>query len=144
VLVVGQASDKELLEEIVKGSGGNVRAVHDVSITTLAALHERARLVVGIDSGALHLAALAGAPVVGLFGPFGPGRVAPIAPRTRLRALWRSLPCSPCGTLERPACGATREPACLLAISPDQVLAAAVELANQALPPQLGNGEPPH
>jgi ADP-heptose:LPS heptosyltransferase len=129
VLVVGQSFEKAQLDALIDGSGGKGLVVHDVSLGTLAALHARAGVVVGIDSGALHLAALLGAPVVGLYGPFGAGRVAPIGPAGRIRALFRVLPCSPCGTLETPPCGARREPACLLAISTEDVVAAAVQLA---------------
>ena len=128
VLVVGRPVDRPLLEAIDQAAGADVRAVDSVSITILAALHAAARFVVGMDSGALHLAAVVGTPVVGLFGPFGPGRVAPIAPASRMRSIWRSLPCSPCGTLEAPPCGAARNPACLSAISPEEVLDGIVQL----------------
>lgn len=128
VLVVGQPRDRRLLDAIAEQAGSNVHAIHDISIGTLAALHARARLVVGMDSGALHLAALFGAPVVGLFGPFEPRRVAPLSADAPVRVLWHALPCSPCGTLEAPPCGATREPACLLSISPDEVGAEVLRL----------------
>jgi ADP-heptose:LPS heptosyltransferase len=129
VLIAGERRDRALLEEIVDRAGDGPRAVDGLSIAALAALHARARLVVGIDSGALHLAALVGAPVIGLFGPFGPGRFAPIGPPDRVGAVWRRLPCSPCGSLDAPPCGATQEPACLTAISAEDVVDAALGLA---------------
>ncbi|HEX2142315.1 MAG TPA: glycosyltransferase family 9 protein, partial [Candidatus Limnocylindria bacterium] len=122
------ASDGALLNEIASAAGRGAWAIHHLSIGALAALHERARVVVGMDSGALHLAAAVGAPVVGLYGPFGADRVAPLGPVTRVRAIWRSLPCSPCGTLEAPPCGASHDPPCLLAVSVEDVIQSAVEL----------------
>jgi heptosyltransferase III len=131
VLVVGRPADKPWLDEIAEAAGGMAHPVHEIPLGTLAALYERARVVVGIDSGALHLAALVGAPVVGLFGPFAPRRVAPLAPPDRSRALWGSLACSPCGTLEAPPCGATHDPACLLAISSADVVQAVIAVAGR-------------
>lgn len=128
VLIVGQAADRELLTQIVNDAGHNARAVAGIPIATLAGLHAQARIVIGVDSGALHLASLLGAPVVGLFGPFSPSRTAPLGSTADVRCLWRALPCSPCGTLEHPPCGAVRDPACLLAISAQEVVRAAVQL----------------
>jgi len=128
VLVAGTARDTGVLNAIAERAGCSARVLHDVSIGMLAEIHAAARLVVGMDSGALHLAAFVGAPVVGLFGPFAPARVAPVAPRNAVRTVWRSLPCSPCGTLEAPPCRAVAQPPCLLAISVDDVVEAAAQL----------------
>jgi len=46
-----------------------------------AALFERSQLFVGNDSGLMHLAAAAGAPTLGLFGPTDERRYAPFGPR---------------------------------------------------------------
>jgi ADP-heptose:LPS heptosyltransferase len=59
-----------------------------------AALIQRADLFVGNDSGPLHLAALLGVPVVGLFGPALPGHTAPYAARGVF--IYRKVSCSPC------------------------------------------------
>ena len=52
-------------------------------VTVYAAL-KRARLFVGNDSGLMHLAAAAGAPTVGLFGPSDDRLYAPWGPHTRV------------------------------------------------------------
>ncbi len=129
VLVVGRPTEREVVEEVVRASGGIGLAVHELSLGGLAALHQRSSVVVGTDSGALHLAALLGAPVVALYGPFGPSRVGVLAPASRWRALSVLLPCSPCGTQEQPPCGAARDPLCLSAIAAADVVDAAEELA---------------
>jgi ADP-heptose:LPS heptosyltransferase len=46
-------------------------------LNDLLALARRASLVVGGDTGPLHLAASVGAPIVGLFGPTRPERNGP-------------------------------------------------------------------
>lgn len=91
----------------------------------LAQLLRRARLVVGNDSGPLHLAALHGAPVLALFGP---------APAAAWRphgavALASPLACAPCSpTLRSLGCGGVAASLgaapCMAAIEVDAVLEA--------------------
>jgi ADP-heptose:LPS heptosyltransferase len=52
-------------------------------LTAFACL-KRARLFIGADSGAMHLAAAAGAPTLGLFGPSDEGRYGPWGPVARV------------------------------------------------------------
>jgi ADP-heptose:LPS heptosyltransferase len=53
-----------------------------LSLTEIAACLERAALFVGNDSGLMHLAAAAGAPTLGLFGPTPAEEYAPAGRRT--------------------------------------------------------------
>jgi len=55
-----------------------------VDLLTSYACLRRARLFIGNDSGLMHLAAAAGAPTVGLFGPSDDRRYAPWGPKTRV------------------------------------------------------------
>ena len=92
-----------------------------------AALFERCALVIGLDSGALHVAGAVGTPTVRLYGPapvakYGPW---PGAARDQRVLVTDDLACVPCGHLEDPPCGARSEPACLLALSVEQVVGAA-------------------
>jgi len=66
----------------------------DLDPLELVALFSCARVVVGNDSGPVHLAAAAGVPVVVLFGPTDPGRTAPTGAPARV--LDRYVFCSPC------------------------------------------------
>jgi heptosyltransferase-2/heptosyltransferase-3 len=95
------------------------------SIPELVALYRRCALVLGPDSGALHLAVAAGVPTLHLYGPADPVRFGPWGDPARQRVVSAGLHCDRCGDLspERPR-GAT----CMLAIGVDQVLAAAREL----------------
>lgn len=52
-------------------------AAGKLNLTGAAALIKRSRLYVGVDTGPMHMAALAGVPVVALFGPTHPERVGP-------------------------------------------------------------------
>ncbi|MBD0291621.1 MAG: glycosyltransferase family 9 protein [Thermoleophilia bacterium] len=122
-LVAGTLAERELVREVTGGTGA-LDLAGRLSLGALAAVHRRARLVVTTDNGALHLAAIMGAPAVALFGPGDPVLFAPLAPPGRLRVVRVGLPCSPCGTLEHPPCGAPVEPDCVTAIGVDAVVRA--------------------
>jgi ADP-heptose:LPS heptosyltransferase len=102
----------------------------------LGALCKRATLVLGVDSGPLHLAAALGTPTLRLYGPtdeviFGPldhlGDSGALVPPANHGVLTNPLACRPCGNLLAPPCGARSEPACLLGITTDQAVATALE-----------------
>ncbi|WP_144299864.1 glycosyltransferase family 9 protein, partial [Elioraea rosea] len=61
--------------------GRTVNLVGRVSLPESAAALARCALYVGNDSGLMHLAAAAGAPTLGLFGPSPPEEYAPVGPR---------------------------------------------------------------
>ena len=97
--------------------------VGKTTLGQLGALCKRAMLVLGVDSGPLHLAAALGTPTLRLYGPtdeaiFGPldhlGDSGAPAPPPNHHVLTNPLPCRPCGNLLAPPCGARSEPACLL------------------------------
>jgi len=64
------------------------------SIAELPALLSRCRMFVGNDSGAMHVAAAVGLPVVAIFGPTDPQGTAPVTPRCTI--VQRRPYCSPC------------------------------------------------
>ena len=126
-VVAGTRAEAALVDSVTRSTPA-ISLAGRLSLGALAALHRRARLVIGTDSGAVHLAAAMGAPAVALFGPGDPVMFAPPGDASRLRIVRAGLPCSPCGTLERPPCGATRDPECVTAIAVGAVLDAAADL----------------
>lgn len=70
------------------------------SIGELPALFSRCNLFVGNDSGAMHVAAAVGVPVVAVFGPTDPGGTAPVTSRWKL--VRHPVSCSPCFLRECP------------------------------------------
>ncbi len=75
---------------------GVVNFIGETRVTDLLALYDQCEAVVTHDSGPLHVAVLAGTPLVALFGPTNPSEVVP--PSRKIRALWTGnhLACSPC------------------------------------------------
>jgi heptosyltransferase-1 len=76
VLVNASHKDDALAAQVVAASGGVAEMVV-CNIAELIALVRRAAVVVGGDSGPVHLAAALGVPVVALFGPTDPARNGP-------------------------------------------------------------------
>ncbi|HTD33563.1 MAG TPA: glycosyltransferase family 9 protein [Candidatus Elarobacter sp.] len=68
LLVTGSPDDAEIAHAIADRAGkGVVSVAGATSIGVFGALAERARAVVAMDSGPMHVAAAAGAPTVGIF-----------------------------------------------------------------------------
>lgn len=75
-LVNAASGEEPLAQALVDASRGNAFVI-SCGIGQLIALTRRARLLIGGDTGPLHLAAALGIPVVGLFGPTDPARTGP-------------------------------------------------------------------
>ena len=86
-----------------------------LSLRQLMALLERCRLLVGADTGPLHLAVALGLPVVGLYGPDDPRYTGPYGTLHRIH--YRRLDCSPC--YKQPSCQGRYD--CLQSIEPEEV-----------------------
>ena len=93
-------------------------AVGSTTIQQLAALMQRARLVITNDSASLHLACAAGAPVLALFGPTDPRKYGPTGARDEV--IQRRLFCVPC---EHALCRFHHE--CMRFISAEEVCSTA-------------------
>ena len=76
-LVVWGPGEERDAGRVVESSGGVARLAPPTTLEVLVALIRRARLLVGGDSGPLHLACGVGCPVVALYGPTDPAVNAP-------------------------------------------------------------------
>ncbi len=77
VVLSGSPSERPMLEEIAQDIKPAPLLISDMSVGQLAALLQRAKLVLGVDNGPLHLATAQNTPTVTIFGPtdrriFGP------------------------------------------------------------------------
>lgn len=87
------------------------------TISELPALLSQCHLFLGNDSGAMHVAAAVGLPVVAIFGPTDPEGTAPVTP---LATLVQQKPyCSPCFLRRCPT-----DHRCMTAVTPEMVEAA--------------------
>jgi len=82
VLVFGSNADAAAANEVELGAGqGVINLVGRTAIGDLPALVARCALFIGNDSGATHVAAAVGVPVVAIFGPTDPAGSHPLTPR---------------------------------------------------------------
>ena len=89
VVVWGGASERQWAEQIVAQSAGHATLAPPTSLRELAALARRARLLVGSDTGPLHLAVAVGTACVGLYGPMSAQRNVPYGPQhIALQKMW--------------------------------------------------------
>jgi ADP-heptose:LPS heptosyltransferase len=105
IILTGSPSERPLLTEIAQGLTSIPIIFSEQSVGQLAALLERAQLVLGVDNGPLHLATAQHRPTLRIFGPtdaciFGPwgdpARHIVIASTQRCPG----CPCIPCGRLD--------------------------------------------
>lgn len=85
LLILGGPEDGRMVEELRMASarGRCIDLTGKVDLLTAYAALKRADLFIGNDSGLMHIAAAAGTPTVGLFGPSDERRYAPWGALTR-------------------------------------------------------------
>jgi len=131
IVLLGGKAEREFAAVLADGLGSIAFSVAGVlSLRAAAALLKRCRLYIGHDTGAMHLAAAVGVPVVEISchpltgSPYSwnaPQRFGPWGVPSRILQPPKPLP--PC----RDECD-TDKPHCILQIEPDAVIAAADEL----------------
>jgi len=87
------------------------------AIADLPALLSQCHLFLGNDSGAMHVAAAVGLPVVAVFGPTDPDGTAPVTPRATI--VQEKPYCSPCFLRRCPT-----DHRCMKAVTPEMVATA--------------------
>ncbi len=118
-LAVTGPGEEHLGEALAEASQGAALHLPVPELPAVAAIHRQARLVLGGDTGPVHLAHALGTPVLCLMGPTDPARHGPW--QSPDSVFTRALPCSYCHKrLHRPRM-------CLLQLGPDEVAAAAIE-----------------
>ncbi|HUZ03549.1 MAG TPA: glycosyltransferase family 9 protein [Thermomicrobiaceae bacterium] len=139
VVAVGSADDSAAGRAL--GAAGAVDLTGRTTLAEVAALIERSGLVIGCDSGIVHLAGMLGRPLVAIFGPSNAGAWRPIGavehrvgrrpfPDASAIVVRAGIPCSPCfyvgyGLGRREGC---RVKTCLSLVTPEEVGEAALHL----------------
>ena len=95
VIFFGAPDEKEIAARICSAMRSRaISLVGETSARELAALFASCSLFIGNDSGAMHVAAAAGLPVIGIFGPTEPQGTAPVTEQFTL--IRETVSCSPC------------------------------------------------
>lgn len=95
VILFGSAEEREVAAKIAAAmKRPAVQLAGKTRIADLPPLFASCDLFIGNDSGAMHVAAAVGLPVVAIFGPTDPEGTAPVTPRRTL--VQQRVACSPC------------------------------------------------
>ena len=146
VAVCGAASERDLARQLTLSVDVPVTdLVGRTSIPELSRVLAGAALVIGGDTGPLHVAAALDRPVLGIYGPTDPVNTGPRSARARV--LRSGIECSPCYDLRSPAeCKLPdKSVRCMWLIQPTDVFTAAMDLlaAPSALAEPSGTLAPP-
>jgi len=128
VLLVGSGGEMGVLQSVARAMrepavvlGGRT------DIGMLPGLLRRARLLLTNDTGAMHVAAAVGTPVLAVFGPTDVEATGPLGPWCR--SVRVPVPCSPCLLRECPI-----DHRCMTGITVEEVVRTAEELLNETQP----------
>jgi heptosyltransferase-2 len=128
-VMVGGRGDASAATEVMGQLGADARA-HAIDLTgqttieALAGVLSLAAACVANDSGAMHMAAAVGTPVVALFGPTREHETAPLTQRNkRAEVLTHPVWCRPCMLRECPI-----DHRCMKGIAPERVYATLTSL----------------
>jgi len=124
VILTGSAKEAPLCRAIAKEMTTKpIVAAGETSLGGLAAIMARCRLVLGVDSGPLHLAVAMGAPTVHLFGPVDSRAFGPWGDPARHIVVTAEMDCIPCNRLDYTPAELHQHP-CVRNITAEQVLEA--------------------
>jgi len=119
VILFGTSTEAAVSSAIAKGMHRPpIDLTGKTAIDDLPALLSQCHLFIGNDSGAMHVAAAVGLPVVAVFGPTDPFGTAPVTPRCSI--VQEKPYCSPCFLRRCPT-----DHRCMTRVAPDAVEAAA-------------------
>jgi len=124
VIFFGTPGEKEIETRIRSNMKSRaISLVGQTSMRDLAALFASCSVFIGNDSGAMHVAAAAGLPVIGIFGSTDPEGTAPVTERFTL--IREAVSCSPCFLRRCPV-----DHRCMARITVDSVFTAAIHVKN--------------
>ncbi len=124
--IVGAPGDREYADEVIAAMDEPVRNFcGDTTLIDLAALIGKADLLITVDTGATHIAATTGVPMVTMYGCTLPDRWYP--QNDKAVVFTSREDCCPC-SVRAEDCPSNPNPNCLWNIKPDMVLAKSIEL----------------
>lgn len=137
IVLTGSAGEQPLCREIAAQEPAVLDQSGRTDLAELIELLRLATVVIGPDSGPLHLAVATGTPSVHLFGPADPRRYGPWGNPARHRVVDAGMTCPNCGDLSpsrAPGCG------CMLAITTAAVCDAIDAALNAAIAGEATGG----
>jgi ADP-heptose:LPS heptosyltransferase len=133
IALLGSAGQRDVLHDIAGRQAGRViNLAGETDWRQSAAVIRAADLVIGNNSGVVHLAAACGTPTLAIYsGSHQPQEWGPRGPR--VRALMALVPCSPCGWDKIELC--PHDHRCMRLITPEAVAAEAIAMLSEPRTP---------
>ena len=95
VVLTGAPGDRPLIERITRNTQEKpIDLAGKTSLPQLAAILQRANLLISGDSGPMHIAGAVGTPLIAIHGPTDPAHSGPVSPKATI--LKSGIWCSPC------------------------------------------------
>lgn len=126
VVLTGAPDDVPFIAEVLKRT--HVKTINlagKTSLLQLAALLQRADVMITGDSGPMHIGAAVGTPLIAIHGPTDPAQSGPMSPHATVvqDTIW----CSPCYTAQGPADCRFFTTQCMKNISPERIFTIVLE-----------------
>lgn len=120
VVVTGLPTERDVAQEVCDSSGidGIVNGAGEMTLRQLMAFLDRANLYLTNDSGAMHIAAALGCPLIAVFGSTDWVTTAPLGDHCRIVRV--ETPCAPCLLRHCPI-----DHRCMTGVAPQMVIDAA-------------------
>ena len=133
IILTGAPEDLPLIEKVMSGMREHpINLAGKTSLAQLAALLQRADLLISGDSGPMHIAAAVGTLLIAIHGPTDPAMSGPVSPKaTVLRSpIW----CSPCYNAQSTADCRFYTTQCMKNVTPTLVFETVLGKLNDDLP----------
>jgi len=140
VVLTGAPNDQPLIEQVLQRTQEHpLNLAGKTSLPQLAALLQRANMMITGDSGPMHIAVAVGTPLIAIHGPTDPALSGPVSPTaTVLRSdIW----CSPCYQAKGSADCRFHTTQCMKNVTPNQVFAVVQEKLHAAKGEQSDQGD---
>jgi heptosyltransferase-2 len=96
VWVLGGPAERAFAQDIAAAAPASVRDLTGTEFRNAILALAAADVAIANDSGLLHVAAAAGTPTIGIYGPYSPARWGPLNPLAAAIEAAIPLPCQPC------------------------------------------------
>jgi len=122
-VLVGTEREREITSAVLSGvvCRPYLNLAGEISLAELPAVISQSDLVIGNDSGVIHIAAALGLPTLGIFGATNPRWYYPYNKKSRY--IYKNYPCSPCDI--KTFC---RDYKCMKDITPEEVISVVGEM----------------
>ncbi|RMF93701.1 MAG: lipopolysaccharide heptosyltransferase family protein, partial [Candidatus Schekmanbacteria bacterium] len=123
ILLIEGKDERELTSKILQNLKNPIQCIRNTSIKELAVVLSYIDILIGPDTGPLHLASILGTPTIGIYGPSSPRRNGPYWGKHKV--VYKEFPCSNC---YKRKCNDMR---CLKEISAEDIYKAFNELVDE-------------